>query len=52
MAVTTILENQAKRGNGKDLLAMMKAILPETRSYDTCIGLNIYQNQDHSGVMI
>ena len=52
MAVTIILEIQAKKGTGNDFLAMMKGILPETRSYDGCIGLNVYQNQDDSDVMV
>ena len=52
MAITIILEIQAKKGTGNDLLAMMKGILPETRSYDGCISLNIYQNQDDSDVMV
>ena len=52
MAVTIILEIQAKKGTGNDLLATMKGILPETRNYDGCIGLNVYQNQDDSDVMV
>ena len=52
MAVTIILEVQAKKGTGNDLLATMKGILPDTRSYDGCISLNVYQNQDDSDVMV
>ena len=52
MAVTIVLEIQAKKGTGNDLLATMKGILPETRSYDGCIGLNVYQNKDDSDVMV
>ena len=52
MAVTIILEIQAKKGTGNDLLATMKGILPETRSYAGCIGLNVYQNKDDSDVMV
>jgi|TARA_Y100000758_G_scaffold291297_1_gene245566 quinol monooxygenase YgiN len=52
MAITIILEIQAKKGTGNDFLAMMKGILPETRSYDGCISLNVYQNQDDSDVMV
>ncbi|MDA0231619.1 MAG: antibiotic biosynthesis monooxygenase [Proteobacteria bacterium] len=51
MAVTILLEVKAKKGTGNDLLATMKAILPDTRSYDGCISLNVYQNQDDSDVI-
>jgi quinol monooxygenase YgiN len=52
MAVTIILEVQAKKGTGNDLLATMKAVLPDTRSFDGCISLNAYQNQDDGDVIV
>jgi quinol monooxygenase YgiN len=52
MAVTILLEVRAKEGTGNDLLATMKGILPDTRSYDGCINLNVYQNQDDSDVLV
>ncbi len=52
MAITIILEAQAKKGTGNDLLATMKAVLPDTRSYDGCIALDAYQNQDDTDLLV
>ena len=52
MACTVILEVNAKQGTGNDLLATFKEILPDTRGYDGCTGLDVYQNQDDSDILI
>ncbi len=52
MAVTIFLELRAKQGTGNDLLAMMKAVLPDTRDFDGCHGLDVYQNQDEPDVLM
>jgi quinol monooxygenase YgiN len=52
MAITVILEAKAKPGTGNDFIKTMQAILPDTRSYDGCIEINTYQNQDDADVMV
>ena len=52
MAITVILEAEAKPGTGNDFLETLKEVLPGTRSYDGCLELNAYQNQDNSDVMV
>ena len=52
MAVTIFLELRAKPGTGSELLAMMKAVLPDTRSFDGCQKLDVYQNQDDRDVVM
>ncbi|MDP7342681.1 MAG: antibiotic biosynthesis monooxygenase [Alphaproteobacteria bacterium] len=52
MAVTIFLEIRAKNGTGDELLAMMKAVLPDTRNYDGCLGLDVYRNQDDRDVLV
>lgn len=52
MAVTVLLEVKAKAGTGGDLLGTFKAILPDTRAFDGCIGVDVYQNQDDSDVIV
>ena len=52
MACTVILEAKAKQGTGNDLLATFKEVLPGTRSYDGCLGVDTYQSQDDSDVLI
>ncbi|MBT6441322.1 MAG: antibiotic biosynthesis monooxygenase [Alphaproteobacteria bacterium] len=52
MAVTIILEVKAKPGTGDELQASMKTVLPDTRSYDGCISLNTYRDQDDPDVFV
>ena len=52
MATTVILEVQAKPGTGNDLLARFKELLPDTRSYDGCLGLDTYQDQDDPDTLV
>ena len=52
MAVTILLETQAKPGGGDELLAMFKAALPDTRAWEGCIGLKAYRDQDNPDSII
>lgn len=52
MATTVILEAKTKSGTGNDVLAKLKDILPDTRSYDGCISLDVYQEQDDSDTLV
>jgi len=51
MAATIILEVKAKPGGGDELVALFKNILPDTRSYDGCISVDVYRNQDEPEVI-
>ncbi len=46
MAVTVLLELQLQEDKVDTLLQTMKEILPDTRGYDGCIGVEVVQNQD------
>lgn len=46
MSVTVILEMNAKPGAVEQLLAFMKEILPGTRSFKGCHGIEVRQNQE------
>ena len=46
MGVTVILECQAKSGTGDELKATFNSILPDTRAYDGCQGVEVVCNQD------
>ena len=52
MATTILLEAKAKAGKGADLVAFFKSILPDTRSYDGCISVDVYQNMDTPDVVL
>ena len=51
MAITVLLEAKAKSGTGNDFLAILKEILPDTRSHDGCKEITVYQNQDDADVV-
>jgi quinol monooxygenase YgiN len=46
MTTTVMLEFKAKSGAGNGLVATLKEILPDTRSYDGCHGIIVFQKQD------
>ncbi len=52
MATTVILEAKTKSGTGNDVLAKLKELLPDTRSYDGCLSLDVYQQQDDSDTVV
>ena len=51
MAITVLLEAKAKPGTGNDFLAILKEMLPDTRSHDGCKEITVYQNQDDADVV-
>ncbi len=46
MTCQVILEFKAKADEIENIRNYMREILPDTRSYDGCVGLNITQNMD------
>ena len=46
MAVTVFLELNAQPAQADALKALFKEILPDTRAYDGCIGVEVVDNQD------
>lgn len=45
MAVSVLLEVQAKQGTGDELLSTFKALLPDARARAGCLDLAVHQNQ-------
>ena len=52
MPVTVIAEFHAAPGKLDELLATLKAVLPETRAYDGCLGLDSWLDQDRSTIVL
>jgi len=52
MSCVVLLELQVKPEAVNEVKAMLKAILPDTRSYAGCQGIDIYENQDEKGNMV
>ena len=52
MAVKVLLEVKAKPGTGDDLLAVFREILPDTRAYDGCLGVDTLRGQDDPDVLV
>ena len=50
MTVTVLLEIAVKPD--VDMVGMMKQLLPETRAYDGCEGIEVTQNQDDSNNIV
>ena len=46
MAVKIVLELKAKPGAGDSLLETFRSILPDTRAYDGCIGVDTLRDRD------
>lgn len=46
MSVTVLFEVQSKPENVDELKSTFKNILPDTRSYDGCQGVNVVGNQE------
>ena len=46
MAVMVLLEVQANKGTGDELVATFKAILPDTRAFDGFLDIVVPQKQD------
>ena len=52
MATTVLLELKAKAGTGNDLVGVFKEILPDTRAFDGCQGVDVLQNADDGDVLV
>ena len=52
MSVTIIMELRAKKGTGQKVLSFLKSNLSDTRTYDGCINIKTYQNQENTDVIV
>lgn len=52
MAVKVLLELKAKPGKGAELLAAFREILPDTRAYAGCIGVDTLRGQDDPDALV
>tara|TARA_Y100000815_G_scaffold271332_1_gene297688 strand:- start:181 stop:486 length:306 start_codon:yes stop_codon:yes gene_type:complete len=52
MGVTVLLEVKAKAGTIDQLMNKFSEILPDTRSYDGNIGIELVQNQEDANILV
>ena len=52
MAVKIVLELKAKPGAGDSLLETFRSILPDTRAYDGCIGVDTLRDRDDPDTLV
>ena len=52
MSVVVLLEMQVKPEAVNEVKAQLKQLLPDTRAYAGCQGLDIYGNMDDSGNLV
>lgn len=52
MSVVVLLELQVKPESVGDMKAYLKEILPDTRAYDGCEGLDVYGNMDDGANLV
>ena len=52
MSVVVFLELQVKPEAVNDVKGMLKENLPDTRAYDGCQGLDVYDNMDETGNLV
>ena len=52
MTTSVVIEIKTKPGASGDMLALLKEILPATRSYDGCLDLTTFQDQDDPNTLI
>jgi quinol monooxygenase YgiN len=52
MSVIVLLEAQVKPEAVDEVKATLKAILPDTRAYDGCQGIDIYGNLEDGGNLV
>ncbi len=52
MSVMVLLEMQVKPEAVEEVKASLKTILPDTRSYAGCQGIDIYSNLDNGGNLV
>lgn len=52
MSITVLLELQAKPEAADELKAVFKEILPDTRAYDGCQGVDVFGNMDDGSNLV
>ena len=52
MSVTVIIELPAQPDKVQELKDSIAAMLPDTLTYDGCVGVTMYQNQDDSTIVL
>ena len=52
MAVRVLFEMKAKPGTGADVVSHFRSILPETRSQEGCISVEVLQNGDDADNLV
>ncbi len=52
MSVLVLLEAQVKAEDISDMKSYMAEILPDTRAYDGCQGIDVYFNTEDTGSMV
>ena len=52
MAVKVLLELKARPGAGDALVAIFRGVLPDTRAYDGCIGVETLRGQDDPDTVV
>lgn len=52
MACKVLLEVKAQVGKGAELLALFESILPDTRKYDGCGGVDALRGQDDPDTLV
>ena len=52
MSIVVLLEIQVKPEALDEMKAFIKKILPDTRAYDGCQGLDVYGNLDDTGTLV
>lgn len=52
MSVLVLLEAQVKPEDIPDLESYIAELLPDTRAYDGCQGVDAYFNSEHTGSMV
>ncbi len=52
MAIAVLLEVQIKPDSVDEMKAYFKEILPDTRAYDGCLGIDVYGNMDDGANLV
>ena len=52
MSVLVLLEAKVKSGNVSNVKSYLAEILPDTRAYDGCQGIDVYFNTEDTGSMV
>lgn len=52
MSVTVIAEFPVKEEKVEELKGLIKQVLPDTRAYDGCQGVDVKQDQDNKGTLV